>query len=69
MILYPQGKEEMMHNHLKALYARHGVIDAKIIGEQNRPLPDDMRLRALKKMKLRLRDQIRIMERRFQMAS
>lgn len=57
-----------MHNHLKALYARHGAIDAKILGEQNRPKPDSIRLRALKKMKLRLRDQINIMQRRFQMA-
>jgi len=52
-----------MHNHLKALYARHGIIEAKIHGEQSRPKPDSLRVRALKKMKLRLRDQIRTVER------
>lgn len=53
-----------MQNHLKALYARHGIIEAKIHGEQSRPQPDSLRVRALKKMKLRLRDQIRTVERR-----
>lgn len=52
-----------MQNHLKALYARHGIIEAKIHGEQSRPKPDSLRVRALKKMKLRLRDQIRTVER------
>lgn len=52
-----------MQNHLKALYARHGIIEAKIHGEQSRPRPDSLRVRALKKMKLRLRDQIRTVER------
>lgn len=52
-----------MQNHLKALYARHGIIEAKIHGEQCRPSPDSLRVRALKKMKLKLRDQIRTLER------
>lgn len=52
-----------MQNHLKALYARHGIIEAKIHGEQCRPRPDSLRVRALKKMKLKLRDQIRTVER------
>ena len=54
-----------MQNRLKALYARLGIVEAKIHGEQSRPQPDSLRVRALKKMKLKLRDQIQIMERRF----
>ena len=54
-----------MHNRLKSLYARHGILEAKIHGEQCRPAPDSLRVRALKKMKLNLRDQIEVMERRF----
>ena len=56
-----------MHNHLKSLYARHGILEARIHGEQCRPAPDSLRVRALKKMKLKLRDQIETMERRFRM--
>jgi len=54
-----------MQNRLKALYARLGIIEAKIHGEQSRPRPDSLRVRALKKMKLKLRDQIEVVERRF----
>ncbi len=53
-----------MQNRLKSLYARHGILEAKIHGEQSRPAPDSIRVKALKKMKLKLRDQIEAMERR-----
>ncbi len=54
-----------MHNHLKALYARHGIVESKIHGELNRPRPDSLQVRGLKKMRLHLNDQISRMERRF----
>jgi hypothetical protein len=57
-----------MRNRLKALYSRHGIINAKIQGEQSRMRPDSLRVRALKKMRLKLLDQIEVTERRFALA-
>ena len=47
-----------MHARLKALQARHDILESKIHGEMVRPLPDDLRLTLLKRMKLKLRDEI-----------
>ncbi len=57
-----------MKNRLTSLYARHGIIDAKIQGEQSRLRPDSIRINSLKKIKLKLRDQIALTERRFALA-
>lgn len=48
---------------LKALRARHSIIAAKIDEEQRRPQPDGIRVRALKKIKLHLKEQIMLLER------
>lgn len=51
-------------NHLsKSLKHRREILDARIAEEQARPGPDSLRLKALKKIKLRFRDQIEFMER------
>lgn len=52
-----------MLNRLKALQTRHEILDAKIDREQKRLRPDELRIGAMKKIRLRLRDQITRIER------
>jgi len=51
-----------MKQLLKALKARHTIVAAKIDEEQRRPQPDGIRVRALKKIKLNLKEQIMLLE-------
>jgi hypothetical protein len=51
-----------MKQLLKALRARHSIVAAKIDEEQRRPQPDGIRVRALKKIKLHLKEQIMLLE-------
>ncbi len=44
--------------HLEALRARHGILQSKIDRESSRPRPDSIRMKILKKMRLKLREQI-----------
>jgi len=48
---------------MKSLTTRHSLIEEEISSEQTRPEPDRTRVLALKKMKLRLRDQIEYLRR------
>ncbi|WP_099868004.1 YdcH family protein [Pararhizobium haloflavum] len=48
---------------LKTLRHRRQAVQARIEHEQSRPLPDSSRLQALKKLKLRFREQIEFIER------
>ena len=48
---------------LKALISRHTIIATKIVEEQRRPWPDALRVQSLKKIKLRLKEQIAQLER------
>ncbi len=52
-----------MDQFLKALRYRRSIIQARIEDEQARPAPDGLRLRALKKLKLQLREQIEFIDR------
>lgn len=52
-----------MDQFLQSLRHRRAVIDRRITEEQTRPMPDSLRLQALKKLKLRFRDQIDLIER------
>lgn len=52
-----------MNRLLRALQARHAIMETRVMEEQRRPKPDPIRLRALKKIKLQLRDQIASIER------
>lgn len=45
--------------HVENLAAKHTEIEKSISTEQLRPAPDTMRLMALKKEKLRLKEEIR----------
>ncbi|QHL89557.1 DUF465 domain-containing protein [Sphingomonas changnyeongensis] len=48
----------MDNAHLAALEAKHAGLDALIVSEMRRPLPDEARIAQLKKQKLRLKDEI-----------
>lgn len=48
-----------MHQaHVSALQARHAGLEAKILEESQRPLPDPATLARLKKEKLRVKEEM-----------
>lgn len=49
---------------IEALRSRHAALEEKINEENQRPHPDDLRMIELKREKLRIKDQISIMEHR-----
>jgi hypothetical protein len=52
-------KEMRMHQaHVSALQARHAGLEAKILEESQRPLPDATALARLKKEKLRVKEEM-----------
>jgi len=52
-----------MDQFIKSLRQRRAIIQARIEDEQARPAPDQLRLSALKRLKLRIREQIEFIER------
>lgn len=44
--------------HLQSLSERHRTLEDKISNERKRPLQDESRLHELKRLKLRIKDQI-----------
>jgi hypothetical protein len=52
-----------MNPLLKALKSRHRIIEDRIHTEQKSPAPDSLRIMALKKIKLRMREQIEFLQR------
>lgn len=48
----------MESTHIAALEAKHAGLDARIAEEIRRPMPDTVVLAALKKQKLRLKEEI-----------
>lgn len=48
---------------LEAMRGRHRVLDLRIRDELNRPKPDGLRLQALKRLRLRTKDQIAMIAR------
>ena len=48
----------MQTAHFSALEAKHAVLDRKISVESQRPLPDFATLAALKKQKLRVKEEM-----------
>jgi hypothetical protein len=52
-----------MEQFLKSLHHRRSTIQTRIEDEQARPVPDHLRLSALKRLRLRFRDQIEFIER------
>lgn len=48
-----------MHGaHLSALEAKHARLDHRIAAESQRPLPDAITISALKKQKLKIKEEI-----------
>ena len=48
----------MESSHVNALQSKHAGIEARIREEMNRPAPDSAMIQALKKQKLRLKEEI-----------
>ena len=48
----------MESSHVSALQSKHAGIDAQIREEENRPAPDTATIQALKKKKLRLKEEM-----------
>ena len=48
----------MQTAHHSALVAKHAVLDRQIADESHRPMPDAAALAALKKQKLRIKEEI-----------
>ena len=48
----------MQQAHISALESRHADIEARILEEEQRPLPDTTALARLKKEKLRVKEAI-----------
>ena len=44
--------------HVEALSAKHALLDETIATEMQRPNPDSVRLKSLKKQKLKLKEQL-----------
>lgn len=52
-----------MDQFIKSLHHHKATVQARIADEQARPAPDQLRLSALKRLRLRFRDQIEFIER------
>lgn len=52
-----------MDQFIKSLRYRRATVQARIEDEQARPAPDQLRLSALKRLRLQFRDQIEFIER------
>jgi len=48
----------MPNAHLNTLAARHAQLEASVLREGQRPVPDSVRLAELKREKLRLKEQM-----------
>lgn len=48
----------MNTSHIDALKTRHARIDATIVHEETRPLPDQATIARLKREKLRIKDEL-----------
>jgi hypothetical protein len=48
-------------SHQESLKAKHADLDAQIAEEERRPHPDDVVIHHLKKMKLRIKDELMAM--------
>ncbi len=48
----------MQNGHLSSLENKHAKLESQIAHEANRPSPDNVRLLALKKQKLAVKDEL-----------
>ena len=54
----------IMSGRIEALEAKKDILDARIQQEHSRPQPDSIRLQSLKRMRLRLKDDLVRIQRR-----
>ena len=47
-----------MNTHLATLAARHAQLEASVLSEGKRPVPDSVRIAELKREKLRLKEEM-----------
>ena len=52
------GKAQRVEARIGALRSRHAALETSIRNELGRPLPDSIRMKALKKLRLRTKDEI-----------
>lgn len=50
--------------HIDALHEKHANLEASILDEQSRPMPDFTAISALKKRKLFIKEELRALEQR-----
>lgn len=50
------------HQEIEHLQERHHHLEEEIQSENARPSPDDLKISALKKEKLRIKDQIQLLQ-------
>lgn len=48
----------MESSHVNALQQKHEGLDRKLKDEMNRPFPDSAKLQAIKKQKLRIKEEL-----------
>ena len=51
-----------VQERIEALRAKHGSLKEEIEEENQRPHPDDLRIAELKRLKLRIKDEIAVLE-------
>jgi len=51
-----------MTAHVDSLKSKHADLDLKIADEERRPHPDEATIHALKKLKLRIKDELAVLE-------
>ena len=52
------GDEHMESSHVHALNEKHQGLDRRLKDEMNRPSPDSATIQALKKQKLRIKEEL-----------
>ena len=53
-----KGKEQGLRQRLESLETRHADLETRIEAEMTRPMPDLLRIQKLKRLKLRVKDEI-----------
>lgn len=53
-----EGEPNMESSHATALQSKHAGLDAKLRDEMSRPVPDQTTIQALKRMKLRIKEEL-----------
>ncbi|MBM3505095.1 MAG: DUF465 domain-containing protein [Alphaproteobacteria bacterium] len=54
---------DSLTNEVERLRARHNALDAALTTEQTRPHPDEVQVHALKKQKLKIKDELARLDR------